>query len=330
MNEAHPHLEAFEALRPHLTGLAYRMTGSLTDAQDVVQDAWLRWHRADLASVKAPKPFLLRIVVRLCLDRTRSARARREVYVGRWLPEPVADLDGLGQAPSAEHAAEIADDLSVALLLVLDRLSPLERAAFLLHDVFDFAFDDIAPLLDRAPAACRKLASRARRRVKEARPARSLPPEAAEQFASRFHDAVRTGNVAAFAKALAEDALMIADGGGKAYAALNPINGREKIVRFFAGLARKFGTPREVRRVPLNGGEGLVIVEADGGLQAWTLAWNDQGKVQAIYVVRNPDKLGHLWSPVARNGLSPAARAGLANSKCAAWRGDHIFPSKAG
>lgn len=310
MTEADPYLQVFEALRPRLTGLAYRMTGSLVDAEDVVQDAWLRWRRVDLASVNAPKPFLLRIVVRLCLDRTRSAQARREVYVGQWLPEPVADLERLGQGPSAEHVAEIADDLSVALLLVLERLSPLERAAFLLHDVFDVAFDDIANLLDRTPAACRKLASRARRRVKEARPAPSLPPDAAERFARRFHDAVRTGNVEALAETLAEDALLIADGGGKAYAALNPINGREKIVRFFIGLARKFGTPREVRRLRLNGGEGFVIVEADGGLQSWSLTWNDRGQVQAIYVVRNPDKLGHLRQ-VAHLEMEPEDRERL-------------------
>jgi RNA polymerase sigma-70 factor, ECF subfamily len=304
---AETHLPVFEALRPRLTGLAYRMTGSLTDAEDIVQDAWLRWHRTDPASVDAPKPFLLRIVARLCLDRARSARARREVYVGPWLPEPVADLDRLGHHPGADHIAELADDLSVALLLVLERLSPLERAAFLLHDVFDLTFDDIASMLDRSPAACRKLASRARQRVKEARPARHLPREAAEEFASRFLAALRTGDVTAFARSLAEDAQLIADGGGKIYAALNPIIGRDRIVRFCTGLVRKFGTPREIRRLPLNGGEGFLIVEADGGLQTWTLAWNDRGLVQAIYMMRNPDKLGHLRRAMDRSIRDGAA-----------------------
>jgi RNA polymerase sigma-70 factor, ECF subfamily len=301
---ADTHLPVFEALRPHLTGLAYRMTGSLTDAEDIVQDAWLRWHRTDPASVDAPKPFLLRIVARLCLDRARSAQARREVYVGPWLPEPVADLDRLGYHPGADHVAELADDLSVALLLVLERLSPLERAAFLLHDVFDFTFDDIASMLDRSPAACRKLASRARQRVKEARPARNLPAEAAEEFARRFLAAIRTGDVGAFARSLAEDAQLIADGGGKTYAALNPIRGRDNIVRFCTGLVRKFGTPREIRRLPLNGDEGFLIVEADGRLQTWTLAWNDRGLVQAIYMMRNPDKLGHLRRAMDRGSVA--------------------------
>ncbi len=154
------HLKVFEDLRPHLTGLAYRMTGSLSDADDVMQDAWLRWSRVDAASVDAPKSYLLQIVARLCMDQATSARARREVYVGPWLPEPVADPLAVGVQPSAEQVAELADDLSVALLLVLQRLSPLERAAFLLHDVFDLTFEDIAGVLGREAAACRKLASR--------------------------------------------------------------------------------------------------------------------------------------------------------------------------
>ena len=288
------HLKVFEELRPQLIGLAYRMTGSLSDADDVVQDAWLRWSRVDAASVDTPKSYLLQVVTRLCMDQATSARARREVYVGPWLPEPVADPLVVGVHPSAEQVAELADDLSVALLLVLKRLSPLERAAFLLHDVFDLTFEDVAGVLGREPAACRKLASRARRRVVEGRPAMGLQSTADRAFIDQFQQAAQSGDIASFARMLAEDAELIADGGGKVYAALKPIRGRDKVVRFLVGLGAKFGAPREVRPLRLNGGDGLLIVERDGGLQTWSIDWNAEGQVQTIYAVRNPDKLERL------------------------------------
>jgi RNA polymerase sigma-70 factor, ECF subfamily len=291
------HLQVFEELRPRLTGLAYRMTGSLTDADDVVQDAWLRWSRVDPVCVDAPKSYLLQIVARLCVDQATSARARREVYVGPWLPEPVADPLAVGVQSSAEQITELADDLSVALLLVLERLSPLERAAFLLHDVFDLTFEDIAGVLGREPAACRQLASRARRRVVERRPSMKPANTADRAFIERFQQAVQSGDVASFARILARDAELIADGGGKAYAALNPIRGRDRIVRFLIGLVTKFGAPHEIRRMRLNGGDGLLIVERDGRLQTWSIDWNADGEVQTIYAVRNPDKLGRLLAP---------------------------------
>jgi RNA polymerase sigma-70 factor, ECF subfamily len=295
------HLKVFEELRPRLTGLAYRMTGSLSDADDVLQEAWLRWSRVDAASVDAPTAYLLQIVARLCVDQATSARARREVYVGPWLPEPVADPLSVGVQPSAEQVAELADDLSVALLVVLKRLSPLERAAFLLHDVFDLTFEDIAGVLGREPAACRKLASRARRRVVEKRPPNRAPTAADRAFIDRFQQAVQSGDVTSFAKVLADDAELIADGGGKVYAALNPIRGRDRVVRFLMGLAAKFGAPRKVRRLSLNGRDGLLIVESDGGLQTWSIDWNDEGKAQTIYAVRNPDKLQRLRSCLAES-----------------------------
>ena len=228
------------------------------------------------------------------MDQATSARARREVYVGPWLPEPVADPLAVGVQPSAEQVAELADDLSVALLLVLKRLSPLERAAFLLHDVFDLTFEDIAGVLGREPAACRKLASRARRRVQERRPPTGSQSNADRAFIDRFQQAAQSGDVASFAKMLAADVELIADGGGKVYAALKPIHGRDKVVRFLAGLGAKFGAPREVRPLRLNGSDGLLIVERDGGLQTWCIDWNAEGEVQTIYAVRNPDKLERL------------------------------------
>jgi RNA polymerase sigma-70 factor (ECF subfamily) len=284
----------FETNRPHLMGLAYRMSGSVADAEDVIQDAWLRWQETDHAVVICPKAYLLRLTMRLCLDRARSAQARREFYVGPWLPEPIADLAQLAADPSPQSIAERTDELSIALLLVLERLSPLERAAFLLHDVFDFSFDEIAATLQRTPWACRKLASRARQRIKQERPAKPVPPELAKQFTARFHRALQSGDLATFAEMLAEDAVLIADGGGKTYAALNPIYGRDHIVRFLVGIASKFGWPKEIRRLPLNGSDGFAITEADGGLHTWSLDWNADGRVTAIHMLRNPDKLRHL------------------------------------
>lgn len=284
-------LRVFEAHRAQLTGLAYRMSGSLVDAEDVVQDAWLRWQAVDHAEVVSPKAYLLRTTMRLCLDRAKSARAQRELYVGPWLPEPIADLSQVAADASPQSMTERADELSVALLLVLERLSPLERAVFLLHDVFDFSFEEIAKTIHRTPAACRKLGSRARQAIKEGRPAKPVPPEFAGQFTARFHQAVQSGDLAAFTEMLAEDAVLIADGGGKTYAALNPIRGRDRIVRFLVGVVSKFGRPKEIRRVALNGSEGFAIIEADGSLQTWSFDWNLDGQVTAIYSLRNPDKL---------------------------------------
>src|SRR5262245_28507852 len=256
----------FEAHRPQLMGLAYRMSGSVADAEEVIQDAWLRWQQTDHATVRYPKAYLLRLTMRLCLDRARSAQARRELYVGPWLPEPIVDLAQIAADVNPQNIAERADELSVALLLVLERLSPLERAAFLLHDVFDFSFDEIAATLRRAPSACRKLASRGRQRIRQERPTRPVPRALARQFAARFHHALQSGDLTTFAEVLAEDAVLIADGGGKVYAALRPICGRDHIVRFLFGIASKFGWPKEIRRLSLNTGEGFLFREADGGV----------------------------------------------------------------
>jgi len=215
MSSSKPHND--DPLAPHrgrLLGLAYRMLGSRSDAEDVVQDAYLRF--AGAKDVHNREAFLVTIVTRLCLDRLKSAKARRELYVGPWLPEPVFDADGL----SAEAATELADDLSFALMLALDRLSPLERAAFLLHDVFDRPFSEIAGMLDRSEAACRQLAARARRGVRDERPAPSAPPENHARLLDAFGEAVASGDVSRLASLLREDAIAISDGGGRKAAAL--------------------------------------------------------------------------------------------------------------
>jgi RNA polymerase sigma-70 factor (ECF subfamily) len=291
MSSSRPHSD--DPLAPHrgrLLGLAYRMLGSRSDAEDVVQDAYLRY--AGAKDVRNTEAFLVTIVTRLCLDRLKSARARREVYVGPWLPEPVFDAEGL----SADAATELADDLSFALMLALDRLSPLERAAFLLHDVFDRPFSEIAGMLDRSEAACRQLAARGRRGVRDARPAPPAPPENHARLLDAFGEAVASGDISRLAALLREDAIAISDGGGRKAAALNPIIGADRIARLFIGLAGK-NAGHDLRIVPamINGSTGALLY-MDGELDHTFSMAIDGDKIAAIYLVRNPDKLRHAPS----------------------------------
>jgi RNA polymerase sigma-70 factor (ECF subfamily) len=274
--------------RGRLLGLAYRMLGSRSDAEDVVQDAYLRF--AGAREVQNPEAFLVTVVTRLCLDRLRSAKAQREIYVGPWLPEPVVDAEGL----SPDAATEFADDLSFALLLALDRLSPLERAAFLLHDVFDIQFVEVAQMIDRTEVACRQLATRARRAVREARPAPPAPPDNHARLLSAFGEAVVSGDVSRLAGMLRDDAIALTDGGGRKTAALNPIKGADKIARFFVSLAAK-NTDRNVRIEPavINGILGALIY-IDGKVDHSVSMAIDGERIAAIYIVRNPDKLRHV------------------------------------
>jgi RNA polymerase sigma-70 factor (ECF subfamily) len=286
-NRPHDH----DPLAPHrgrLLGLAYRMLGSRSDAEDVVQDAYLRF--AGAQDVHNPEAFLVTVVTRLCLDRLKSARAQREIYVGPWLPEPVFDAEGL----SADAATELADDLSFALLLALDRLSPLERAAFLLHDVFDTPFSAIAEMLDRTEASCRQLASRARRAVRDNRPAPAQAPDNHARLLQAFSEAVASGNVAQLAALLREDAVALTDGGGRKTAARNPIIGADKIARFFIGIAAK-NAGHDIRIEPamINGAVGALLY-LDGELDHTMSMAISGDKIAAIYIVRNPDKLRHL------------------------------------
>jgi RNA polymerase sigma-70 factor (ECF subfamily) len=289
MSSNRPHEN--DPLAPHrgrLLGLAYRMLGSRSDAEDVVQDAYLRF--AGAQDVHNPEAFLVTVVTRLCLDRLKSAKAQREVYIGPWLPEPVFDAEGL----SADAATELADDLSFALLLALDRLSPLERAAFLLHDVFETPFSEIAAMLDRTEASCRQLASRARRAVRDEHPPPATTPDSHARLLQAFGEAVASGNVARLAELLRADAVALTDGGGRKTAALNPIVGADKIARFFIGLAAK-NAGHDIRIEPamINGAFGALLY-LDGELDH-TMSMAISGeKIAAIYIVRNPDKLRHL------------------------------------
>ncbi len=274
----------FAAHRSFLSALAYRMLGSVADAEDVVQDAYLRWAQVDTSSVEHPRAFLARVVTRLCLDRMKSASVQREQYVGTWLPEPVI----------AAPAEPLADDLSVALLLVLERLSPLERAAFLLHEAFDMDFDDIADALGRSPEACRQLASRARQHVRAERPRFHTSAESRAKLLAAFEAVMTSGDLAAFSELLAEDVVLYADGGGKRPAALEPIRGKHAVLDLFGRLVaqRSFSQVRRFDRASINGSPGFVVHLPDG---VQTLAFEVDGdRIVAVYVVRNPDKLRHL------------------------------------
>jgi RNA polymerase sigma-70 factor (ECF subfamily) len=276
--------------RRRLLGLAYRMLGSRSDAEDVVQDAWLRF--ADADDVRNPEAFLVTVVTRLCLDRLKSAKAQREVYVGPWLPEPVFDTDGL----ATEAATELADDLSFALLLALDRLSPQERAAFLLHDVFDIPFSEIAAMIGRSEPACRQLATRARRAVRDERPLPAATPDSHKHLLKAFFEAVAGGDLSRLAGLLREDAVAVTDGGGRKSAALNPIYGADRIARVFIGLAGKnAGRDIHVEPAMINGSIGALLY-LDGELDHSLSFSIDGGKIAAIYLVRNPDKL--RYAPV--------------------------------
>ena len=276
----------FEAQRPRLTRLAYRMLGSLSEAEDAVQDAWLRWSGADRSAVDNAPAWLAQVTTRLCLDRVKSARARRESYVGPWLPEPLVE-------EIAEDPLERAEDVSVAFLLALQRLSPLERAVFLLHDVFDQDYGEVARSLGRTEPACRQLAARARLHVQEARPRFTVSDAEAARLAGAFMQAAAGADMAALSALLTEDAVLISDGGGKRKAALRPLIGREDVMRLLRGLAWRHQTwPAVVgaRVARINGYPGLVI-DSDDGVMTFAFEPSDDGRIGAIYVVRNPEKL---------------------------------------
>lgn len=274
----------FETQRPRLLRLAYRMLGSRHDAEDVVQEAWLRWSRSDHGAVREPAAWLTRVVSRLCLDQMKSARARRETYPGTWLPEPLID-------PSDDDLRP--DNLTLTLMMALERLSPLERAAFLLHDVFGQGMEEIAATIERSPAATRQLAARARAHVRIDRPRFEVPRATAESLAQAFFEACRSGDAAALGSMLAEGATLHADGGGKVTSYPNVIVGVDHLIRLFQGWARKFGTRMDfVRPVVIDGLPGFIS-RVDGYLQTTALQVED-GRVAAIYITRNPDKLEGL------------------------------------
>lgn len=293
MSPQSPDLSAFVAVRPQLLGLAYRMLGSRAEAEDVAQDAWVRWASAE--AVENPRAFLIRVVTRLCLDRLKAARTKRETYIGPWLPEPVIDEAAL----RPDLTTELADDLSFGLLLALETLSPSERAAFLLHDVFELPFTEIADLLDVSEPASRQLASRARKAVRTGK-RRAVDEATHQRLVGAFLLALASGDLDRLKAVLREDVVAISDGGGQARAALKPITGPDRVARLFLGLARKAADPALAMRAGMvNGATGLILITGER-LDQVILFETDDAHICSVYLVRNPDKLGHLHGPLGR------------------------------
>jgi RNA polymerase sigma-70 factor (ECF subfamily) len=271
----------FNVHRPAMLRVAYHMTGSISDGEDIVQEAFIRWAETDRTVVQVPAAFLRRIVTRLCLDHLKSARVRRETYAGPWLPEPVVEEGPI-------------EDVTLPLMLALERLSPLERAAFLLHDVFGESYEEIATSLGREAAACRQLAARARANVRLERPRYAVDRAHGLEVAAAFFQASRGDGIANLSALLAEGARFHSDGGGQRPAVVRILEGRGEIVRALAALRRLGNGPAHlVRYAFVNGLPGFVTREADGFLQTTALLV-DGALIRAIYVMRNPDKLRHL------------------------------------
>lgn len=284
--------DGFEPHRRHLLAVAYRFLSSVADAEDIVQETYLRWQAAGPGGIRDTRAFLTRIAARLCLDHLKSARARREHYVGTWLPEPL--VEAAGPSPSDESAH--ADDISFALLLALERLSPLERAAFVLHDAFGQSFDEIAATLDRSPAACRQLAARARRNLRAQRPRFAVSRAQAERVTQAFLRAVHAGDTSALTELLAAEAVLHTDSGGKVRAARRDIVGPDRIARLFVSLARKYGPARTATAARINGFPGFVMRDPQGIIQTLSFELRD-GAITTLYLVRNPEKLRHVHTP---------------------------------
>ena len=279
--------DAFEANRQRLKRLAYRMLGSVSEAEDAVQDAWLRWRRAG-EGVSDPAAWLVRTTTRLCIDRLRAAKAERAAYKGPWLPEPLIE-------PLTDDPVERAEEVSIAFLLSLERLSPLERAVFLLHDVFDQDYAEVAGTLGRSETAVRQLASRAREHVQDARPRFTVDQDKALKLAAAFAAASATADTKALSELLAEDAIQVSDGGGKRTAALRVMVGRDDVIGLIKGIVWRHGDMgiKSVEAVRINGYPGLLVQLADGP-ETFALEPGEDGKIAAVYVMRNPDKLRHV------------------------------------
>jgi RNA polymerase sigma-70 factor (ECF subfamily) len=287
--------ETYEDLRPLLFSIAYRMLGSVAEAEDVVQDAFLRYQDAlsrPGTEIESPKAYLSAVTTRLAIDHLRSARVRRESYVGEWLPEPLLTDES---APDAARYAEDADTLSMAFLLVLERLSPVERAVFLLHDVFDYGYDEVASIVDKSEANTRQLAVRARRHVEAEKPRFEASRQQRDELAARFFDAVGDGDMEGLVELLAADVVVVGDNGGTRPSWPRPIFGRDRVVRLLLGLGRHaVDLGVTVRRTEINGQPGAMFLDPSGRLlYVMTLDIVD-GVVQTVRSTINPDKLRHL------------------------------------
>jgi len=287
--DASPDNDTFAALRPRLFAVAYRMLGTRADAEDVLQDAWLRWHQADQAALQSAEAWLVTVVTRLAIDRLRAAKTEREAYVGWWLPEPLVELD----ERTPETAAELASDLSVAFLWVLERLSPEERAAFLMRQVFDQDYADVAALLGKSEAACRQLVHRAAERVQQERPRFEVDKDVHRRLLEKFMQAARSGERAAMKALLADDVQVVGDGGGKVPAFLHVLHGADRIANLYWAFFKRLGDQVVYRMAQINGEPGLLRY-VNGQLESAQAFVTDGEHIVAIYAVRNPDKLAGI------------------------------------
>ncbi|MDL5200203.1 RNA polymerase sigma-70 factor [Streptomyces sp. ALI-76-A] len=284
----------FETHRPVLLGVAYRMLGRVADAEDVVQEAWLRWSAADRGEVRQPRAYLVRVTTRLAIDRLRQVKARGETYVGPWLPEPYVTDFG-DTVPDTEERAVLADTVSLAVLVVLESLSPLERAVFVLREAFGYPYAEIAAMLDRGEPAVRRLAGRARRHVEERRPRYQVDPVQRRDLTERFLAAAGGGDLEGLMSLLAPDVRLVGDSGGKSKAPLRVLETADNVGRFLLGAARKSAPDLSFRFLEVNGGPAILVLSGGKPDAVFQLDVLD-GRIQAVYIIRNPDKLLSLAS----------------------------------
>ncbi|KOU58122.1 RNA polymerase sigma24 factor [Streptomyces sp. MMG1533] len=284
-----PATETFVAHRNLLFTVAYEMLGSAADAEDVLQETWLRWAKVDLGQVSDERAYLVRITTRQSLNRLRTMKRRREAYVGQWLPEPMLT------APDVAEDVELAESVSMAMMLVLERLSPTERAVFVLREVFDVSYDEIAEAVDKSPAAVRQIAHRARRHVDARRPRKMVSPSETRAAVESFRRALETGNPQDLLDVLAPEVVLVSDGGGVKRAALRPIIGAEKVVRFYLGGVGKTGGTITCDPTVVNGTAALVV-RLDGELDGIMAIRVEDARITGLYYVRNPQKLTHVES----------------------------------
>jgi RNA polymerase sigma-70 factor, ECF subfamily len=303
--DATANVQIFAGHRDRLFGIAYRMLGSRADAEDVLQDAWLRWHEQDASELRSTEAWLTTMVTRLAIDRLRAAKAQRAAYFGPWLPEPLAEIE----VSTPESHAEFASDVSVAFMHLLERLGEEERAAFVLHDVFDCDYDDIAETLRKTPAACRQLVHRARERVTTERRRFRVDEAARIDMLKRFMAAAESGDFAAIKSMFTPDALMTSDGGGKATAVFRPLLGAERIARLWWAISRRPEAPGIERRLVRVNGEIGVAFYFRGRLHSVATVDTDGERIHNYYSISNPDKLRVYAQRQALPVTQPAARA---------------------
>ena len=297
--DRHTQLSDFERERPLLFAMAYRMLGSVMDAEDIVQEAFLRWQQAPVQQIASPQAYLQRIVTRLCIDQLRSARVQREAYIGPWLPEPLIQ----SQDADPVAAADLADSLWLGFLRLLERLTPIERAVFLLHDVFGYTYEEIARVVGKSAVHCRQLGHRAREWIVTERPRFTATPAEVEQVTRQFIRACTDGDMQGLLALFAADITLWPDGGGKPGAMRNPIVGADRVTRFLLGVRRKVPLPSVLRPVHMNGRSGILWLIA-GGLMCVVALEVDRGAIRTIYWVFNPDKLQAVQRCIARNEVN--------------------------